>query len=197
MKTFTSLLSVNRLLTSLLTLSFVSVSIFATAKSVDSSFPIYATNNTSGVDYASLTASATDKSVFINWATSSEMNNNHFEVEKSTDMISFKTVAIVLDGFNSTGTITGKTYKFKEDAGMVARGKTVYYRLKQVDNDNQVHYSAVMAVNMNAAATVYPNSSLVVAVDAVEGQNKINSVENISSTSKILSSKQSTVNVEF
>ena len=148
MKTFTSLL-VNRLFTSVFTLTFI----FFAGKA--NALTKYSTANNPSIEYASLAATATQSSVFINWVTVSEQNNSHFEVERSTDMKSFKTVAMVLDGFAATGT-NGKTYKFKEAAGAVSKGKTVYYRLKQIDTNNQVHYSTVMAVQMNATVTVFP-----------------------------------------
>jgi hypothetical protein len=148
MKTFTSLL-VNRLFTAAFTLTFIFFADKANALTE------YCTVNNPGIEYASLAATATKNSVFINWVTVSELNNSHFEVERSTDMKSFKTVAMVLDGFTTTGT-NGKTYKFKEAAGEVSKGKTVYYRLKQIDTNNQVHYSSVMAVQMNATVTVFP-----------------------------------------
>lgn len=151
MKTFTTSLLVNRLLTSLLTLAIFFVSGKAIA-STDNN--VYTVSIASGIEYASLTANATEKSVFINWVTASEQDNSHFEVERSSDMKVFKTVAIVLDGFAAEG--TGKIYKFKEDAGDVRKGKTVYYRLKQIGNDNIVHYSAVMAVHMNAPVNIIP-----------------------------------------
>ena len=161
MKFFTSPLLVNRLLTSV----FTSVSLFfavnAIALTPDQTIlniggPVskHITIST-GIEYASLTASATEKAVFINWVTASEQNNSHFEVERSLDLKTFKTVAMVLDGFAVTGT-TGKSYKFKEAAGEIKKGKTVYYRLKQIDTDNQVHYSTVMAVQMNTNVTVLP-----------------------------------------
>lgn len=188
MKFFTSPLLVNRLLTSVLT----SVSLFfagnAIALTPDQTIlniggPVskHITIST-GIEYASLTASATEKAVFINWVTASEQNNSHFEVERSLDMKIFKTVAMVLDGFAATGT-TGKTYKFKEDAGAVRNGKTVYYRLKQIDTDNKVHYSTVMAVQMNTTVTVFPKDEVLnttsiklistknVAASMVENQN--------------------------
>ena len=149
MKTFTSSLLVNRLLTSVFTLIII---LFAGKASA---FTETGNSNKPGIEYASLAASATDKAVFINWVTVSEQNNSHFEVERSTDMKAFKTVAMVLDGFAATGT-NGKTYKFKEAAGEVKKGKTVYYRLKQIDNDNQVHYSTVMAVQINSTVVVFP-----------------------------------------
>jgi hypothetical protein len=153
MKTSTLSLLVNRLFTSVFTLALL---VFAVnAKASDRNI---ITGNP-GIEYASLAATATDNSVYINWVTASEQNNSHFEVERSTDMKVFKTVAMVLDGFSATGT-TGKSYKFKEASGDVKKGKTVYYRLKQIDNDNQVHYSAVMAVQLNTTVTIYPNSQV-------------------------------------
>ena len=149
MKTSTSSLSVSRLLISAFSLTLL----FFAGKA--NAFTKYSTVNIPGVEYASLAASATEKSVFINWVTASEQNNSHFEVERSTDMKAFKTVAMVLDGFSTTGT-NGKSYKFKEDAGDIKKGKTVYYRLKQIDNDSQVHYSSVMAVRINTTVTIFP-----------------------------------------
>ena len=148
MKNFTSLF-VNRLFTSVFTLT----SLFFAGKA--NAITEYNTPDNPGIEYASLVAKATENGVFINWVTVSEQNNSHFEVERSTDSKSFKTVAMVLDGFATTGK-DGKTYKFKEAAGEIRKGKTIYYRLKQIDNNNQVHYSSVMAVQMNATVTVFP-----------------------------------------
>lgn len=160
MKTSTLSLLVNRLISSVLTLSLLSFAVTANATDNKS-------NNNPGIEYASLAASATDNSVMINWVTVSELNNSHFEVERSTDMKVFKTVAMVLDGFATTGNSTGKSYKFKEAAGDVKKGKTVYYRLKQIDNDNQVHYSAVMAVQMNTTVTIYPNNQVLLSKQTI------------------------------
>ena len=161
MKLFTSSLLVNRLLSSIFTSVCIFISVTAMALRPDHTIsykgePVTKHTSTNpGVEYASLSANATDKAVFINWVTVSEQNNSHFEVERSLDMKSFKTVAMVLDGFTATGT-TGKTYKFKEDAGVVRNGKTVYYRLKQIDTDNKINYSVVMAVQMNSTVTIFP-----------------------------------------
>jgi len=160
MKTSTLHLSVNRLLTSVFTLALLTFAANANASTK------YTSVNNPGIEYASLAATATDNSVFINWVTASEQNNSHFEVERSTDMKVFKTVAMVLDGFSTTGT-NGKSYKFKEAAGDVKKGKTVYYRLKQIDNDNQVHYSSVMAVQMNTTVTIYPNNQVLLSKQTI------------------------------
>ena len=125
-----------------------------------------------------MAATATEKGVFINWDTVSEMNNSHFDVERSTDMISFKTVAIVLDGFAVTGT-NGKIYKFKEAAGEVKKGKTVYYRLKQIDINNDIHYSKLMAVQLNSTVTLFPKQQ--------------GSISKVYTNNQTLLSKQSTI----
>ena len=164
MRIFTSLL-VNRLFASAFTLTFI---LFAGKASASTE---YNTLNNPGIEYASLAATATNNGVFINWVTVSELNNSHFEVERSTDMKSFKTVAMVLDGFAATGS-NGKTYKFKEASAEIKSGKTVYYRLKQIDNDNQVHYSAVMAVQMNTTVTVYPNSQTLLSKQSTSSMGK-------------------------
>ena len=161
MKTFTSSLLVNRLLTSFFTFTLLASSVNAKASD------IYTSLNNQGIEYASLAATATNNSVLISWVTASEQNNSHFEVERSTNMKDFITVAIILDGFSATGTTTGKSYKFKEAAGDVKKGKTVYYRLKQIDNDNQVHYSTVMTVQMNTTVNIYPNNPVLLSKQTI------------------------------
>ena len=201
MKTFRTSLLVNRLLTSLFTLAFLvfagnTVALSDNETKLNIGDP--ATGNTiinSGVEYASLTATATQKAVFINWVTASEQNNSHFEVERSLDMKDFKTVAMVLDGFTAG---TGKSYKFKEDAGDVRKGKTVYYRLKQIDTDNQVHYSTVMAVQMNTTVTIFPKQEAVTLNSSDNYRNSSTITDILQSVypfGQILLSKQSTLSI--
>ena len=83
------------------------------------------------VVYQSIVVTKTDKSVILDWNTASEFRNSYFEVERSTNLNDFKTVALVLDGFATEG--TGKKYAFKEDVSVTKNGKIVYYRLKQFD----------------------------------------------------------------
>ena len=176
MRLFTSLL-VNRLFTSVFTLAFIFF--------VDKAYALteHSTVNNPGNEYASLAATATEKGVFINWVTVSEINNSHFEVERSTDMKSFKTVAIVLDGFTVTGT-NGKTYKFKEAAGEVKNGKTVYYRLKQIDINNHIHYSKVMAVQMNSTVTLFTKQQISICKVYTNNQTLLSKQTTISMSEK-------------
>jgi hypothetical protein len=96
------------------------------------------------VVYQSITVTKTGRSVILDWNTSSEYRNSYFEVERSTNMTDFKTVALVLDGFTTEG--TGKKYAFKEDASVAKNGKNVYYRLKQFDEYGNITYSNIYKV---------------------------------------------------
>ncbi len=96
------------------------------------------------VYYQSVKAKTSEKSVMLDWNTVAEFGNSHFEVERSFDMNQYKTVAIILDGFTTTG--TGKRYAFKEDIIVVKNNKTAYYRLKQFDVFGNISYSDVIKV---------------------------------------------------
>jgi hypothetical protein len=124
-------------------LFFIIASLFTVA-SANAATPGLALKVKDGVVYGSVNARTTEKSVIIDWKTLSEVNNNHFEVERSTDKVNFKTVAIVLDGFEGEG--TGKIYSFKESISVLENAKVTYYRLKQIDAEGNSTYSALIEV---------------------------------------------------
>ena len=97
-----------------------------------------------------VTVRLTDKSVLLDWNTVSDFNNSHFEVERSSDRNNFKTVAVVLDGFATSG--TGKRYAFKEDISVVKNHVAAYYRLKQIDMYGNITYSEVVKVQQGLIA---------------------------------------------
>ncbi|MFT3911591.1 MAG: T9SS type A sorting domain-containing protein [Ferruginibacter sp.] len=102
------------------------------------------------VKYLSFDAVAANKSVGLKWVTVWEMNNGHFEVERSFDRNNFKTIAMVLDGF--TGADNNKTYQYKDNAAEIQGRTIIYYRLKQIDIDGRVDYSNILAVRMDGKA---------------------------------------------
>lgn len=109
------------------------------------------------VSYLSFDGVVNEKSVLLKWVTAQEMNNSHFEVERSFDMNNYATIGMVLDGFAVNG--TGKSYQFKDNAAEL-QGKTMaYYRLKQIDIDGKATYSRVLAVRLQAKAGVTMQAS--------------------------------------
>ncbi len=104
------------------------------------------------VKYRSFDALSSNNQVTLNWITESEVNNNHFEVERSFDASNFKTIAIVLDGYLAGN--GSKSYTYKDNSAELVDANVVYYRLKQVDMDGRFTYSNTIAVRMQAISGV-------------------------------------------
>jgi hypothetical protein len=117
---------------------------------------IYEPNTTMPVKYSAFDAVVVDQSVVLSWITEQEINNNHFEVERSFDGVSFKTTAIVLDGFENG---TKKNYQLKDNDAELQSKSVVYYRLKQVDNDGKGFYTNTLVVKLKAAEGVVIQTS--------------------------------------
>lgn len=79
------------------------------------------------VELISFDVKAVDNNALIQWVTASELNNDYFNIQHSTDLINWESVADI-DGSNSLGA----TYTYKHEN--IASG-IHYYRLKQVDLD--------------------------------------------------------------
>jgi Secretion system C-terminal sorting domain len=110
------------------------------------------------VKYASFDAVANDNKVTLKWITEDEVNNDHFEVERSFDGVNFTTIGLVLDGFANGNR---KTYMFKDNAAELQSKTVVYYRLKQVDNNGKAVYTNKLVVRLQAKSgvtmQVFPN----------------------------------------
>jgi len=105
--------------------------------------------------------------VDLGWATASEKNNSHFTVERSRDGLSFEEMLRV----KGTSEAPGKTdYKTEDVQPMEGIS---YYRLKQMDHDGAVTYSAIEAVEIypKSAVRIFPNpsSSGMLTVQAAQG----------------------------
>lgn len=92
--------------------------------------------------------------VSLHWTTATELNNDYFDVERSTDGRSFRAVGRVA----GAGT-THETQRYSYlDRNLDAGG--YYYRLRQVDFDGSQEHSPVIFVRTGAAtpaARIFPN----------------------------------------
>ncbi len=87
------------------------------------------------VELTSFVATTTESGIKLEWQTATETNNRGFEVQRSTDNVSFSTLEFVA----GNGTSAEKhTYSFVDNS--VVNGK-VYYRLKQIDFDGTYSFS--------------------------------------------------------
>lgn len=126
-------------------------------KNGDGSYNIYyvATNNgiagirtaqTLPVSYNNFSASLQNKSVLLNFSTSTESNNNGFEIEKSINGKDFSTIGFVASKAINGNSNSPINYQF-EDAKLLS-GKS-FYRLKQVDKDGKYAVSKIESINYN------------------------------------------------
>jgi hypothetical protein len=93
--------------------------------------------------------------VDIQWVTASELNNDYFTLERSSDGQEFAEVVRI----PGKGTKQSESsYDFLDDRPIVGRS---YYRLKQTDFDKKSSYSKIVLVELalghNPVVAVYPN----------------------------------------
>jgi len=113
------------------------------------------------VTYQSFNAVLNNNAVNLNWTTSTEVSNDHFEVERSFDEANFSTIAFVLGAQSEKN--GADQYSFADKDPEILHNNVIYYRLKQVDVNGNYTYSVVKMVrisNMSSekiAIKVMPN----------------------------------------
>ena len=99
-----------------------------------------------------------NKEVILEWKTATEINNNYFLVEKSSNAIDYEVVTSVASKAINGNSSTIINYDAIDSSPYFG---TSYYRLKQVDFNGDYKYSDVVAVNLNENTElvfdVYPN----------------------------------------
>ena len=105
---------------------------------------------------ASFKGRLVDKTVLLNWATSSENNNAYFEVQRSADGISFQSIGQVPGNFTTS---IEHQYSFTDNN---PKSGTNYYKLKQVDLDGNFTYGNTISVKNNAVSnfSISPNPAI-------------------------------------
>ena len=96
--------------------------------------------------------------VSLAWATATETNNDHFDIERSGDAINYTTLSTVKGDGNSASI---KNYQCTDFSPLSGAN---YYRLKQVDANGQYVYSTVVVVHTpqkeGVGLSIYPNPVL-------------------------------------
>lgn len=97
------------------------------------------------------TAELKNESVIVKWYATYETSFKEFEIERSTDGVSFYKIAAI-QGRNLA------TYSFTDEN--LPSASVVYYRLKMIDIDGKYNYSKVASIRLNnnfSNAVVAPN----------------------------------------
>ena len=118
-----------------------------------SPFTIGSVTDALPVELTNFTAAKNGSAVNLKWSTASEQNNAYFNVERSADGVSFSAIGKVNGAGNSSSTLN---YSFADNSPLAGKN---FYRLRQVDLDDQFALSSIVSVNMsvNAGVSLYPN----------------------------------------
>jgi len=129
------------------------------------------------------------KSALLTWATASETNNSHFEIQRA-----FGTLSGAV-GWESIGQVQGQgtthsstNYSFEDQlATKNSSLETIYYRLKQVDFSGQLEYSPIRTLSLTEQSrsqsfSIYPNPSN----SSIIHVNQVGTYRILSTTGKVL-----------
>jgi hypothetical protein len=117
-----------------------------------------------------------ENSPFISWSTSSELNNNYFEIEQSADANIWNSIHQTQGSGNST---TEQKYTYY---AQYCSNSDYFYRIKSVDYNGKYYYSPILFLESCgleiAEFNIYPIPSKGVVYLKFSGEvNKINRIE--------------------
>ena len=128
--------------------AFTSYSRFTLANKVGGKNPL-------PIELLFFTAKPVDKTVRLDWATASELNNSHFDIERSQDGVNFEHL-VKINALGNGTSITTQNYNTLDENPY--KGLS-YYRLKQTDKNGDYKYANIQSVEFNSESYInlYPN----------------------------------------
>jgi len=98
---------------------------------------------------------ATANTVLLKWSTTSELNNDHFNIQRSSNGYDFVSIGNVA----SRNNIATDNYYSYTDQQMI--NGTNFYRLEQVDRDGHSSYSGIVRIKVDAGSWYsFPNPAV-------------------------------------
>lgn len=122
-------------------------------------------SNVLPVELVSFDGRNINKNVALEWRTASELNNDFFTVERSTNGKDFRAIGKVKGAGNSVEEIT---YTFNDETVNKVTSNIVYYRLKQTDFDGTSTYQEMIEVKLDNAKRLELTNVLVKSTNQVE-----------------------------
>jgi len=114
------------------------------------------TPSTTPVTLTSFNVAYSSNKVALSWATATEINTDHFEIERGTNTRNLAVVGKVKATGNSSSEVN---YNYEDIIGSLSG--TIYYRLKSVDKNGVFNYSSIKTVVVNSKkniiTNIYPN----------------------------------------
>lgn len=112
-------------------------------------------NSALPVEWVNFDVKLVDKNAYLTWTTASEINASHFIIEKSTNTSDWEMIGNIA----TRGNVTAATHYSFFDKNL--ENGITYYRIKQVDLDEQYSYSTIVSLVFEKENTirVFPNPS--------------------------------------
>ena len=117
-------------------------------------------SNVLPVELVGFSAAEVDRSVELTWSTVTEVNNDYFSVQRSSDLSEWSTIGTV---WGNGTTLYMENYDFTDSAPL--KGFS-YYRLKQIDFNGICKISEVRAVEI-------PENDIILISDPYSGSNQL------------------------
>ncbi|TCJ12488.1 T9SS type A sorting domain-containing protein [Flaviaesturariibacter flavus] len=138
-----------------------------------SPFAITSTSNVLPVTLLSFNGKRQGSRNILNWSTVTEQNNRGFDIERSTDGLTYTSIGFVKSLATGGESTSELAYRFED----VISGGRFYYRLRQVDIDNKFTYSKVVKLSAqsgkeNAVSGLYPNPAAAQITALVEATDR-------------------------
>jgi len=104
------------------------------------------------VSFIDFTLQKENNAAHLKWTTANEINVSHYEAERSFDGFSFSSIGTV----SAKNNISAVQYDFIDGQPLKGNG---YYRIKAVDKNGSVKYTAILMLNFSGTAsiTIAPN----------------------------------------
>lgn len=107
------------------------------------------------VELINFSGNAQEDYVSLSWETREEINHSHFELQHSIDGNKFTSIGEI---YPTTPTVAINQYSFDH---YTPKNGINYYRLKQIDQDDQFEYSSTLAIDFDNrfsnSLNLYPN----------------------------------------
>ena len=147
------------------------------------------------VELTTFYSTSNNKSVNLFWATATELNNSHFDIEYSVDGTNFRAIGEVIG--NGT-TQLKQEYSYTHTAPVMGLN---YYRLKQVDFDGAFEYSDIRVVEIKRSGKIVINPSAAYSEITVElaetiGENNVIGIYDMMGRTVMMSNFDGTLNVK-
>jgi len=133
------------------------------------------------IELGSFTAVAEITDAKLEWLTLTELNNSHFEIERSDNGVDYEFVSRIESQALDGNSDTELTYSFTDkDAGRIS--ESLFYRIKQIDLGPvaQFAFTPVRIVtfeNIDLESKIFPNPVNIGSLITIQSNDKINSID--------------------